>query len=120
MVSFIYGGPGGARAIYRLGFIMEYIIVRFWPANEGEDAEDLEGRDTTFVKLWPFEESGVTTMHGSGDGFTTFRVKRIAPQNQRPIFIHSDALSTLYCMVPDAALNRHYQWCIPSALAFAD
>ena len=43
-----------------------------------------------------------------------------APHNQRAIFIHSDALSTLYCMVPDAALNDHYAWCVPFALAFAD
>lgn len=114
MVSFIYEGA------YRLGLVMEYIIVRFWPANEGADTEVLEGRNTTFVKLWPLAESGVTAIYGYGDGFTTFRVRRTSNQNQQPIYIHSDSLSTLYCVVPDAALDEDYSWCVPIALAFAD
>ena len=114
MVSFIYEGA------YRLGLVMEYIVVRFWPANEGPDTEVLEGRNAIFVKLWPLAESGVTAIYGNGDGFTTFRVKRTPNQNQQPIYIHSDSLSTLYGMVPDVDLNDQYCWCVPVALAFAD
>ena len=122
VVSFIYGGPGTAfaRATYRLGIIMEFIVVRFWPANEGGDTEPLDGRNTVFVKLWPFEESGVIAMYGNGDGFTSFRVKLSSGQNQQAIYIHSDSLSTLYSLVPDADLNDRYCWCVPVALAFAD
>jgi hypothetical protein len=111
LVSFIYGGRGTAyaRATYRLGFVMEYIVVKFWPANEGGDTEALDGRVTTFLKLWPLAESGVMAIYGNGDGFTSFRVEGTSGLNQEPIYIHSDALSTLYCNVPDAALNKDYR-----------
>jgi hypothetical protein len=99
---------------------MEYMVVRYWPANEGGDSESLEGRTTVFVKLYPFKPRGVTVTYGNGDGFTSFRVKKTSVDNQRPIIVHSDALMTLYCKVPDAALDDRYIWSVPIALAFAD
>ena len=122
VVSFIYGGSGTAiaRGTYMLGIVMEFIVVRFWPANEGGDADPLDGRNTVFVKLMPLEERSVIAMYGNGDAFTSFRVKRTSANNQQPIYIHTDSLSTLYSVVPDADLNKQYCWCVPIALAFAD
>jgi hypothetical protein len=120
VVSFVYGAPNAARASVRLGVIMEYLVVRFWPANEGGDSENLEGRTTVFVKLYPFAQAGVTVTYGNGDGFTSFRVKKSSAVDQTPVIVHSDALMTLYCKVPDAALDNRYSWCVPVALAFAD
>jgi hypothetical protein len=122
VVSFIYGDPQdhAARSEVRLGVIMEYMVVRYWPANEGGDSESLEGRTTVFVKLYPFKPRGVTVTYGNGDGFTSFRVKKTSVDNQRPIIVHSDALMTLYCKVPDAALDDRYIWSVPIALSFAD
>jgi hypothetical protein len=120
VVTFIYGAPTDARASVRLGVIMEYMVVRFWPANEGGESEDLEGRYTVFVKLYPFAQEGVTVTYGNGDGFTSYRVRKTSALGQKPVIVHSDSLMTLYCKVPDAALDNNYIWSVPVALAFAD
>ena len=120
VVSFIYGAPGAVSTSQQLGVIMVFYVVRFWPANEAGNCEDLEARTAVFAKLWPFPDSGVSSTYGNGDGFTSFRVKKKSIRNQQPIVVHSDALMALYFKVPDAALNTHYHWCVPLSLAFTD